>query len=199
MDEEEKRRAYSEIVEILKLIDDEEKLEKIPFEIIEMIKNNSDPTYKPQISKDIPLEHQNLSKTTYGILAWLSSKFWGEDNNKKDKYDDKENDDKNKEDVEEDSIDEDDIKDIDKNQENEEEKKQKDEKENEKEEKISAIVYSDLEPEFLEKFEKLTEKTNLPIALNTLSFYEKMIIKVIHFLRKIFKANHKNIKEGVNE
>ena len=67
MDEEEKRRAYSEIVEILKLIEDEEKLEKIPFEIIEMIKNNSDPTYKPQISRDIPLDQQNLSKTTYGI------------------------------------------------------------------------------------------------------------------------------------
>ena len=195
MDEEEKRRAYSEIVEILKLIDDEEKLEKIPFEIIEMIKNNSDPTYTPQISKDIPLDQQNLSKTTYGILAWLSSKFWGDDDNKKDKFGDTEND--NLKDNEED-VDTEDPKDVDDEQgkeENNEEEKQ----EGDKEEKISAIVYSDLDPEFLEKIEKLDEKTNLPISINSLKFYEKMIIKIMHFLRKIFKANHANLREGVNE
>lgn len=195
MDEEEKRRAYSEIVEILKLIDDEEKLEKIPFEIIEMIKNNSDPTYTPQISKDIPLDQQNLSKTTYGILAWLSSKFWGDDDNKKDKFGDTEND--NLKDNEED-VDTEDSKDVDDKQgkeENNEEEKQ----EGDKEEKISAIVYSDLDPEFLEKIEKLDEKTNLPISINSLKFYEKMIIKIMHFLRKIFKANHANLREGVNE
>ena len=77
--EEEKRRAYSEVVEILKLIEDEKKLESIPFEVIELIKNNSDPTYKPQISKNIPFEEQNISKEAYGILGWIASKYWGED------------------------------------------------------------------------------------------------------------------------
>ena len=78
MEEEiEKRRAYSEVVEILKLIEDEEKLEKIPFEVIEMIKNNSDPTYKPEISRDISIEEQNLSKQTYAIMGWIASKYWG--------------------------------------------------------------------------------------------------------------------------
>lgn len=77
--EEERRRAYSEVVEILKLIEDEKKLESIPFEVIELIKNNSDPTYKPQISKDIPFEEQNISKEAYGILGWIASKYWGED------------------------------------------------------------------------------------------------------------------------
>ena len=77
--EEEKRRAYSEVVEILKLVEDEKKLESIPFEVIELIKNNSDPTYKPQITKDRPFEEQNISKEAYGILGWIASKYWGED------------------------------------------------------------------------------------------------------------------------
>ena len=49
--EEEKRKAYSEVVEILKLIEDENRIEKIPFEVIELIKKNSDPEYKPIIDK----------------------------------------------------------------------------------------------------------------------------------------------------
>ena len=56
--EENKKKAYSEIVEILKLIEDEEKLSKIPFEVIQMFKNNSDPEYKP----DCNLCHSSYSR-----------------------------------------------------------------------------------------------------------------------------------------
>ena len=76
--DEEKRRAYSEVVEVLKLIEDEEKMEKIPFEVIQLIKNNSDPKYKPNISKEIPIENQNLSEQAYAVLAWIANKYWGE-------------------------------------------------------------------------------------------------------------------------
>ncbi|MBR0427243.1 MAG: hypothetical protein IJK18_03485 [Clostridia bacterium] len=76
--EEEKKKAYSEVVEILKLIDNEEKIEKIPFEVIELIKNNSEPSYKPTIDKDKPLEEQNLRDETYSILAWIANKYWNE-------------------------------------------------------------------------------------------------------------------------
>lgn len=76
--EEEKRKAYSEVVEILKMIDDEERIEKIPFEVIELIKNSADPTYRPELSKEIPLEEQNLKKETYSIMAWIASKYWNE-------------------------------------------------------------------------------------------------------------------------
>lgn len=76
--EEEKRKAYSEVVEILKLIEDEEKLAKIPFEVIELIKKNADPAYSPKISKEIPIEEQGLRTQTYSILAWIASKYWGE-------------------------------------------------------------------------------------------------------------------------
>ena len=76
--DEEKRKAYSEVVEILKQINNEEMMEKIPFEVIELIKSNSDPTYKPEIRKDIPLENQNLKNETYSIMAWIANKYWGE-------------------------------------------------------------------------------------------------------------------------
>ena len=85
--DEERKKAYSEVVEVLKLIENEEKIEKIPFEVIQLIKNNSDPTYKPTISKEIPLENQNLRNETYSILNWIATKYWNvsnieEDNNK---------------------------------------------------------------------------------------------------------------------
>ena len=76
--EEEKRKAYSEVVEILKLIDDEKRIEKIPFEVIELIKKNADPTYKPDIKKEVPLEDQNLRNETYSIMAWIANKYWDE-------------------------------------------------------------------------------------------------------------------------
>lgn len=76
--EEEKRKAYSEVVEVLKLIDDEKMLESIPFEVVQLIKGNADSTYKPEISKEIPLEEQNLMEETYRIIAWIASKYWGE-------------------------------------------------------------------------------------------------------------------------
>lgn len=76
--EEEKKKAYSEVVEILKLIDNEEKIEKIPFEVIELIKNNSDPSYRPDIDTRKPLEEQDLRDETFSIMAWIASKYWGE-------------------------------------------------------------------------------------------------------------------------
>ena len=76
--EEEKKKAYSEVVEILKLIDNEEKIEKIPFEVIELIKNNSDPSYRPNIDTNKPLEEQGLRDETFSIMAWIASKYWGE-------------------------------------------------------------------------------------------------------------------------
>jgi len=79
--EEEKKKAYSEVVEILKLIEDEDKIGKIPFEVVELIKNNSDKNYKPTIDKEKPLEEQELKDETYSILAWIASKYWNEDIN----------------------------------------------------------------------------------------------------------------------
>lgn len=74
--EEETKKAYSEVIEVLKLIDEDDKFEKLPYEFVELLKRNSDPTYKPYITKDIPLEEQDLRNETYKILAWIADKYW---------------------------------------------------------------------------------------------------------------------------
>ena len=76
--ENENKKAYSEVIEILKWIDDEKKLEALPMEMLEVIKSKADPEYKPQISKEIPLEEQDLENETFSILAWIASKYWNE-------------------------------------------------------------------------------------------------------------------------
>ena len=65
---EENRNAYSEV-------EDEETLEKLPIEMLEVLKSKTNPEYKPVILKDVPLEEQNLQKETYNILAWISTKY----------------------------------------------------------------------------------------------------------------------------
>lgn len=77
--EKDNRNAYSEVIEILKFLDDEKKLEALPIEMLEVLKSKANPEYKPQISKDIPLEEQNLQPETMQILAWIATKYWVED------------------------------------------------------------------------------------------------------------------------
>ena len=168
--EEEKRKAYSEVVEILKLIEDEEKLEKIPFEVIELIKQNSDPTYKPHISTEIPLEEQNLMDQTYVILGWIASKYWGEDIMNTETQNEEETVPNLQED----------IKPL-------------------QEERVirNAGVYNDIDPEILEA--EVPEGTgNLPILLSSLKWYQRIKNQVIKFLKIIFRRNKRNT-EGVNE
>ena len=74
--EKDNKNAYSEVIEILKFLDDEKKLEALPREMLEVLKSKANPEYKPQISKDIPLEEQNLQPETLQILAWIASKYW---------------------------------------------------------------------------------------------------------------------------
>ena len=73
--EKDNKDAYSEVIEILKLLDDEEKLEAMPIEMLEVLKSKANPEYKPQILKNIPLEEQNLQPETLSILSWIAMKF----------------------------------------------------------------------------------------------------------------------------
>ena len=76
--EQDNKNAYSEVIEILKFLDDEEKLEALPIEMLEVLKSKANPEYKPIISKELPLEEQNLQPETLQILAWIATKYWGE-------------------------------------------------------------------------------------------------------------------------
>ena len=158
--EEEKRKAYSEVVEILKLIDDEQRIEKIPFEVIELIKRNSDPQYKPTIDKEKPIEDQNLRDETYSILGWIANKYWNEDiiiepQNEK----------------------------IDETKDEQQEIKTINETINNIEER--AAVYNDLDPKLIEY---CTQQENLPVLKEDIKWYSKIKEKVIKLLKILFRV-----------
>lgn len=169
--EEERKKAYSEVIEILKLVDDE-RLEKIPFEFVQLIKANSDPQYKPKISKDISLDDQNLRDETYAILAWIANKYWGEEIYSTEDFKEKE------------SI---------KNEEKEPEEVKKVEEKTESVKEIrNAGVYNDIEPECLGDY-----GDKLPILTEELSWYKKLKAKIVKLFKILFRI--KSEKEGVNE
>lgn len=157
--EEELRKAYSEVIAVLRLIDDEKKLEKLPMEFIELIRSKADPTYIPELSKEIPLEEQNLREGTFSILAWIASKYWNEE-----VYETKD------ENIEEKN---DNINEIEAENQN-----------TETEELGEISIHNDIEPECLELRE---ENSNLPITFNDLNWFEKIKIKISMIFNKLFK------------
>ena len=178
--EEEKRKAYSEVVEILKLIEDEKALESIPFEVIELIKKNADPTYRPNISKEIPIEEQNLRNETYSIMGWIANKYWGQDIGNENIEESQK--------VEENSQ----VEHIEAVQENAQDSIQENtnnteqientEKVNMKEDK-EVSVYNDIEPECL-------EGSNLPMLVD-IKWYQRVKNQVIKIIRKLFRIKSK--------
>ena len=167
--EENKKKAYSEIVEILKLIEDEEKLSKIPFEVIQMFKNNADPQYKPEISMEIPLEEQNLMNETYSILGFIATKYWTDT-------------------IEEVSVE----------TKVQEEKIEKVEELNEElVERIEEFKDENDVSEIVEEKEEVKEENNLPVLVEDIKWYKKIKDKIIAFLNRIFSRKKKNIEEGV--
>ena len=167
---EESGKAYSEVVEILKMIEDEERIEKIPFEVIQLIKGKADAEYKPNISKYKPLEEQNLLPETYSIMAWIASKYWGENL-------DEENEEKTKDDG---------------NVVNKETSYTQFEETIQSEEKPirNAAVFNDIEPETL-------EGQYLPMLVSDMSLYERIKAKIIKLLKIIFRRS--SSKEGASE
>ena len=76
------RKAYSEVYEILNLMD-EIYLNKIPDKVKELINDERDKEFKTNISIDVPLEKQNLQKDTLTILAILYLNYWCESEQEK--------------------------------------------------------------------------------------------------------------------
>jgi len=171
--EENKKKAYSEIVEILKLIEDEQKLSKIPFEVIQMFKNNADPEYKPTISMEIPLEEQNLMNETYSILGFIATKYW-QDTIEEEMPVNNEVKEKNVESIE--AVEE--ITD-------------------ELVEKIEEFKEENDVFEIVEEKQEVQEENNLPVLVEDIKWYKKIKDKIIAFLNRIFSRKKKNIEEGV--
>ena len=168
--EENKKKAYSEIVEILKLIEDEEKWSIIPFEVIQLFKNNADQEYKPTISMEIPLEEQNLMNETYSILGFIATKYWT------------------------DSVEED----VSKGIEVKEEKIEKVEEINEElVEKIEEFKEENDVSDIVEQARESQEESCLPVLVEDTKWFKKIKDKIIAFLNQIFSRKNSNVKEGV--
>lgn len=176
--EKDNKKAYSEVIEILKMIDDEKKLEALPIEMLEVLKSKRDVEYKPQISKEIPLEEQNLQPETLPILSWITMKYWKEDMEKEE----------NTENIEAKEI-------ILK----EERKENIENAEYIKENEAKTIENPEQkqEKEVLEQENSAsnTEENinNLPIVHKELKWYQKIKEKILEFINKIF---NKKTKEG---
>ena len=161
--EKDNRNAYSEVIEILKWLDEEEKLEALPIEMLEVLKSKANPEYKPQISKEIPLEEQNLQPETMAILSWIAMKYWNKELNEENGSKEITNED-NKENQEN-------LDNIEKIEENET-----------KEENIETKD---------EDIDQKEDENNLPVVHKDLKWYEKIKEKILEFFGKIFKKNKK--------
>ena len=67
--------AYSEIYEILNLMEDEDK-ERVPQEVRDFFEEQRMKEYKPNIRTDIPLTEQNLKRETVVLLTILVVNYW---------------------------------------------------------------------------------------------------------------------------
>lgn len=76
-----KRQAYSEIVEILNKLDNEQK-EKIPVKLRKFFEEEKDDNYTKRILLNRPLSKQNLKRETLVVLAILNLKYWADEQEK---------------------------------------------------------------------------------------------------------------------
>ena len=67
--------AYSEVYEILNLMEDEDK-KRVPQEVRDFFEDQRMKEYKPKIRTDIPLTEQNLRRETVVLLTILVINYW---------------------------------------------------------------------------------------------------------------------------
>ena len=174
---EDNKNAYSEVIEILKLVDDEKRLEALPMEMLELLKSKANPEYKPIISKEIPLDEQNLQPETYAILNWITQKYW---------EDELENGEANQ------------FNNIEKIETNGQNNLEESNNQEEIQERISENSENLVTTEIEQNIENAENETsNLPVLFDDLKWYEKIKRKIIELFNRIFKRNKsKENQEG---
>lgn len=76
------KQSLSELNMILHLMD-REYFDKLPQKFIEFLESNMDREYKPNISKDIPINEQELKKDTKVLLSLLYRDYWCDEEKRK--------------------------------------------------------------------------------------------------------------------
>lgn len=74
--------AYAEVYEILSYMD-KATVMKIPIELLNMIKENRDKTYKTKIDKNDIFNNKNISQLSLSIIAYLDLNYWATEEEKK--------------------------------------------------------------------------------------------------------------------
>lgn len=76
------KNAYTEVNQVIELLGEPYK-NKIPKQIINFFYENRNINYKANISKNIPIEDIEISRTALIIISILNLKYWETDENKK--------------------------------------------------------------------------------------------------------------------
>ena len=74
--------AYAELLEVLDLMD-QEYVKKVPKKLMNIFKTYADSEYEKHISVDVPLEEQELHEKTTALLAMLLLNYWCESEEEK--------------------------------------------------------------------------------------------------------------------
>ena len=77
-----RRQAYTEIVNFIELLDEYNR-NKIPKKLMEFFKVEKDNNYTKVIDPKIPIKEQNLKKETLALIAMLNLQYWCEDEKEK--------------------------------------------------------------------------------------------------------------------
>lgn len=85
MKDNEYRKAFKEVYEVLKFTDTE-LLEKVPNSFKRFIEENMDRQYNKKINTDLTLEEQKLSNETKEILALIYRSYWASEEEKAEFY-----------------------------------------------------------------------------------------------------------------
>lgn len=79
------KKAYKEVLEILKFVSKED-VDKIPSDILRIFKEEQDNNYNFILDKNLEFKKQNLLKETKIILAYIYTDFWASKEEKEQIY-----------------------------------------------------------------------------------------------------------------
>lgn len=74
------KEIYSEVYQVLNLLGNEY-MDKLPTNLINMLKEKREINYNPLYTDEIPLNEQNIKKETMSIIVFLYLNYWCEDAN----------------------------------------------------------------------------------------------------------------------
>jgi len=157
--------AYAELLDILSFMEEKD-VNKIPQKLMNIFKDYASTTYEKHINPAIPIEEQDISDETAGLLILLSINYWHETDAQKQELLNilKENDIKK-------------------------------EKELQQKYSYDKIFNNTLENESspsvdYNKTEKITNISNLPVDYNSFPWYKKVFTKIKTFIYKLLKKEN---------